>query len=547
MIKPAAWRSYLASIDWQLLVFLLLFLDVKMLVKLGAVMVCFILLRLNKQSLSFRLKELPMFYPLVIIISILVAISTALFVNVKYDIVLATGILFWLLCLFACAFVKHSVETKQTETIHRTILLFICLNALVSISTFISIIIETGSLNPYLYQGNHQKYFIGTGDYIRGITFDTSTTNAIINALGLIYFLGKNKYGMVIICMAVMLMAGSNMANGLLLLIFIWMLLFGTNRNQKSIIVVCLLMLTIFLLKVSPQNNRYIAETWQRIFRPGKPLPSLWIVKKDTPIILKPDSILSGEERKQKQALLYLDSLAALKEIKTVSKTIASIPVNTGGKPVVPGDSIHTPLFQHLEDTGRINKKLAGYIRENQSPLSIAIQTQPQPRLPGKLIGLKQVVDFYKDHPFKILFGAGAGNFSSKLAFRATALGIMGGYPEKLAWISPDFKSHHLDLYLAYYAKYDGLHSVTNSPNSVYAQLLSEYGLAGLLIFIVGYINFFVKKIRWLSYGKYMLLFMLGAFFMEYWFEQLSVVVLLELFLFLDIKENQKAAADNAN
>ena len=29
---------------------------------------------------------------------------------------------------------------------------------------------ETGTLNPYTYQGDYQKYFINTGDYIKGIT-----------------------------------------------------------------------------------------------------------------------------------------------------------------------------------------------------------------------------------------------------------------------------------------------------------------------------------------------------------------------------------------
>eukprot|EP01039_Chlorochromonas_danica_P015397 gene15397-18091_t len=42
--------------------------------------------------------------------------------------------------------------------------------------------IDAHAINPFRYQGQYQKYFLGTGDYIKGVTFDISTTNAVINA-----------------------------------------------------------------------------------------------------------------------------------------------------------------------------------------------------------------------------------------------------------------------------------------------------------------------------------------------------------------------------
>jgi hypothetical protein len=53
----------------------------------------------------------------------------------------------------------------------------------------------------------YQKYFIGTGDHIRGITFDTSTTNAVLNAFGIVYFLLRKQMVMALLCMAVLLCA----------------------------------------------------------------------------------------------------------------------------------------------------------------------------------------------------------------------------------------------------------------------------------------------------------------------------------------------------
>jgi len=76
-----------------------------------------------------------------------------------------------------------------------------------------------------------------------------------------------------------------------------------------------------------------------------------------------------------------------------------------------------------------------------------------------------------------------------------------------------------------------------NSPNSTYDQLLSEYGLAGLLSFAFFYIAYFVAKLKRHSTAIPLIIFMLGVFFIEYWFEYLSVVIFFELLLLLNIKE----------
>jgi O-antigen ligase len=136
-----------------------------------------------------------------------------------------------------------------------------------------------------------------------------------------------------------------------------------------------------------------------------------------------------------------------------------------------------------------------------------------------------------------LVTGTGIGNFSSKLAFRATAMNVTGSYPAKFAYINDDFKLNHLDLYAYYFAGKDDFHSVVNSPDSTYDQLLSEYGLAGLFSFACFYIAFFVQKLTRNASTIPLILLMLGVFFIEYWFEHLSVIVFFELLLFVNIKE----------
>jgi hypothetical protein len=154
-------------------------------------------------------------------------------------------------------------------------------------------------------------------------------------------------------------------------------------------------------------------------------------------------------------------------------------------------------------------------------------------------MGAIQTAGFFKQHPAKILTGDGIGNFSSKLAFRTSGIGVTGGYPEKYVYIDPDFELNHLDLYLKFFSKKSDYHSLTNSPYSVYDQLLSEYGILGLLAFVIFYISFFARHYRLLTYGIPILAFIMMVFFLDYWFEQLSVMVLFELMLFLNIKEGQ--------
>ncbi|MEI9943377.1 MAG: hypothetical protein WDN26_04080 [Chitinophagaceae bacterium] len=80
-------------------------------------------------------------------------------------------------------------------------------------------------------------------------------------------------------------------------------------------------------------------------------------------------------------------------------------------------------------------------------------------------------------------------------------------------------------------------HAAENTPDSTYGQLLSEYGIVGLLSFLVLYIGSFISRFRVLTFGLPILLLLLASFFTEYWFEQLSIVILFELLVLTDFKK----------
>jgi hypothetical protein len=295
-----------------------------------------------------------------------------------------------------------------------------------------------------------------------------------------------------------------------------------------------MMLLIVFMAKVSPQNNQYTFETFKNIIHPQKPV-GLSPVKVEMPILITPDSL------KSRYAHHYLDSIRMTGEKHAVAqvqkKPANPILVTAQGRIRLPTADINTPPYQTPTDTTAEQRKLLAFVGTHKSKLSISGQNDYRTNLPGKALAFAQTFNLLKHSPARLLVGDGMGNFSSKLAFKATALGFSGKYPGKYAYISNDFLTNHLDIYLNYFSKKAELHTIANSPFSVYDQLPAEYGLLGLAAFIIFYLGFFAKYYDMLTYGIPLSLIMLAAFLIDYWFEQLSVIVFFELLLLLNIKE----------
>ncbi|HZY37698.1 MAG TPA: hypothetical protein VFE53_13665 [Mucilaginibacter sp.] len=537
-IRNFNFRKVINAVDWPLLLFLTLFLDVKIVVKVLAILIIYLLRFDFRFKFSFKNTRIPLFYPLILGIAFIGLVPNLSFNKANYLPVFFMGVGFWVLCLLAVHQVKLAVERNDTEVIHRTVLVFFVINAIISLFNIGAIIIETHALNPYRYQGEYQKYFIQTGDFIRGITFDTSTTNAVINAFGVIYFLVKKNPLMVLVCMAVLLLTGSNFTNLVLLIVLILLFIFKTNRDQKSVIVVCTMLLVVFMAKITPQNNKYAFQTVKNMVDPPKP-PDAADLTAHKIQTLNPDDV------KRQVAQKYLDSIKALLNPGQPQQPVRFIPSVGNGRYIIPGPNINTPPYQTATDTDSQQRQLLAFIAAHKTQLPISSKDSFAYGLPGKGVAFFQTINFLRAHPVKILAGDGIGNFSSKAAFKAAGMGLAGSYPAKYVYMSNEFISNHFDVYLNYFSKQIELHSLTNSPSSVYDQLLAEYGLLGALAFCVYYLGFFARRHRHLGYGLPILLLMLGVFFIDYWFEQLSVIVFFELLLFLDIKEHQLKPATN--
>lgn len=526
-------KQTVTAIDWKLLVFLLLFLNVKLVVKIAAIILIYILQADFKFGFRLRNSRLPLFYLFIIGIGALDYFIIPGAKSVNYSIVVITGIGFWLLCILAIHQVKLSVELHDTKVIQKTISIFFIINAIVSLGTLLIIVIKTGAINPYLYQGQYQLYFIGTGDYIKGISFDTSTTNAVLNAFGVIYFLNHKKTFMTFLCMIVLLLTGSNITDVILCVALLFVFIFQSDRYQKSLIVICLFFFVVFMAKISPQNNQYLATTLRNFFNE----PSGHVSMNAVAIEDRADSTLTPEEKKQKVATLYLDSVSALSRKKMAF--INNITATHSLKYTIPAADINGPKFQHKSFTTHVEENMYQFINVHAGLLLMSSDTSFRIRPPGKIIAWRQTYNYLSKHPTQAIAGSGIGNFSSKLAFKTSGLKIAGSWPSKYKYINSSFLQNHLDTYLFYFSKADGYHSSINSPASVYDQLITEYGLAGLVVYLFFYVGFFLKNFRLISFGIPLIIILSGIFFFDYWFEQLSIVLFFELLMFLNLKERK--------
>lgn len=530
---------YFRQVNWMLLVFLLLMLNVKLAVKIAAIL--FILLA-NYRSIFFKnLREyrLIYFYLAMVVIAGINTFLEIKQISTPYLITLAMGLTFWGMAAMAGFFIYLQIQKTESEKTDRTITVFFALHIAAVFLNLLSIMIETGSINPYTYKGLNQKYYISTGDHISGITFDSPVTTALIGCLATLYFLYHRKFLLSLLAMASLLMIGSNLTNLFMITVLAFAFLFRTDRVQKSLIVLYGCMLAIFITKVTPQNSEYVGRFAHKMLGLTYDLPQ----KNESIDFIKqqPDSLLSFEEKRKKAAVNYIDSISAAKRHKATFSTTYKM-----------AEQLYfSQLTEALHDTQKVTRKFYDY----RQPVSVTqkinlfssyfdktyaanakeLKSDYDWNQPGKLIASRQLVRFFKEHPGKLALGAGLGNFSSRSAFKSAAMNIAGSYPQQFSYVHPWFNYNHLFLYVFYHSQLQPKHAAENTPDSTYHQLLGEYGIIGLLAFALFYIGYFLRYRKSMTYGLPVLLLLLLAFSVEYWFEQLSIVILAELLLLFDI------------
>jgi hypothetical protein len=141
-------RQFLKKVDWKLLVFLLLLLNVKLVIKLAAILMVYAWRFNFKFGYSFKNSRLPVFYPAIILIAVLNAFVFNRTEDPNYIFSFITGLGFWMACILGGHQLKLFIEKNSTEVITSTLTLFFLTNCIFSAGTLLLIILKTGSWNP---------------------------------------------------------------------------------------------------------------------------------------------------------------------------------------------------------------------------------------------------------------------------------------------------------------------------------------------------------------------------------------------------------------
>lgn len=533
-------RKKAGLINWLLLLSLLLILNVKLPLKVAGLLLLIWLNRKNLRIGEFFKQRYLFFYFSVIAIGLVNLALQYKSVSSAYLMTAAVGLSFWLMSAFFAYNLYCLAKKEDTEVLLKTVGLLFILNIAAIFFNFLRIVIETGSINPFTYKGLNQKYFVSTGDSIVGISFDAPVTTAFICAFGLLYFLYRRRYAWSVASMIALIIMASNFANIVLVGVFAFAFLFNSTRDQKSFFVIYIVMLIIFMARISPDNYEHTGRVIYQVLNKPYDLPPEIVIPIDS-LKKMPDSLLTASQQKKKTAQNYIDSISAVTRGATYKDSLSILTKKT-----VP-DTLAKKTdssFYVWQQSPLVDENINRYSHFLERMYSLekrdSLDKQYNWGNPGKFIAGKQLYHFFKTHQSRFLLGNGIGNFSSRIAFKATCLEIAGRYPSKFSYISPDFLDHHLYVYLYFHSQEQSKHEASNTPDTVYFQVLGEYGIVGGLCFLLWYFGFYLRRVRKLSYGLPILLLLAGAFFAEYWFEQFSIVIIFELLSFLDMKEKHK-------
>ncbi len=523
---PNSEKSFYKNIDWALLAFLCAATYVKIYVKVAAIFIYFLILIFKNYQFK-KPVSLTWFYFLIAFSGTVSSLVQHSFKTSEYFTGYFLGVSIWICGGLISYLIFVTVRNIDTTRVANTIKAFFAINIFISIVALIQLMFRSHHIIPYWYWEASEYFGASTGDHIKGIFSSNSVTNAMASTLGVIYFLYNKDFKFSLACLFTCLLCTSNFTllslAGMLVLLHISVKDKAVRRNVR----VSLLFVLVLYPILSPLNLKYINTTYsmgnnQSLSVSLRKLDSNKL--KEQIVVggqnaleqsLRSYLITAGKESYYKlntNDTLFIDYADNIKYVQFYKKASAG----EGANVILKQDFLQSLIEQWY---GR---------KYEQTPLSTYYR-------PIKLYSFTQTLVYLKGSITDFIFGAGIGNFSSKLAIKMTGLNMQGSYPIKDIYISPVFVHYHLYTLLYVLALPVSEHSTINMPNSVYNQVSGEYGMLGVLLFLCCYVGFAVKKWKKIGYSRYVLLIVLAFFGFEYWFEMLSLTVVFELLLFKDV------------
>lgn len=507
------------KIDWTFLVFLLLFTN-QAIFSLKIVGLVFICLARFNWNFGFRKGRLPKFYPYIILLAVFNLLFHVRDFRSDYLTAFVVGNLFWIFSAIAAHQAKISVEKYGPEGVYATLKAFTVINFVVCMFQLVRIMLITGTLNPY-DPNIPFPYGVSTGDFIFGTFMEVSYYNTMVSALLAIYFIFKRN------------------ATYTLLATISFVLVFG---NFGTIVFVGILagLLVAGLLAAIAGNRRGFAAWLKNVSPPGAwfiYLPGIFIFIATMYYIASPknydyivtkikDKVFSVKKEDEHNFATMIDDQKPKAEAFDPFSNYYEKKEKERQKK---SDFLNDPSYKST----RPDQKIAAKMEVTKTYFE---------KLQGKNLSMLETVAYLKESKAQLLLGAGTTRFSSLTAQKMSGFDssrlFMGVLPQ---YRSREYtENHYLILLERNKTKDMALLSAANRPDSIYNQLLGEYGLLGMLGFILFYIGFFVRRIgRW-TYSLWLFLVLLPFAHLNYIFDTLCVMPFFELMLYSDIAADSK-------
>lgn len=435
----------------------------------------FIILLLNIDSIKhINILKIPLFYTIIPILEVFKFFLLDPDFTQGHIASFILGSFYWLASLISCWIIYTRVQENENSITERSLKFFVLLNLFFSIAQIAHICFIEGVINPY-NTGHDHPYGMSSGDLIYGLFHGVHVSNAFVSAILTIYYIHRKNIVYVLFALFPLLLCCSNYAT--IGLFFCLAIFFFISSDRKYVFKSSMLIITLtglFYCFVTPQNANY---TYIKIM-----------------------SVLGRKAINNEQ---YLAGLDRKKNVKQIIENDHSLP------------------------------KSEQVILEQRS-----IKTYDFTTKPGKSTSYKQTFRFLASQPKYLLLGAGIGRFSSALAFDLSGVTNHKLFNRYLPrYESSLFIDNHESIYLFMLYSNIIFHSESNKPFSTYNQILGEYGVIGLVSFVLFYLIFFLKKVDKRSYSIPIIIMLLFAFNINYYIESLNLLLFFELLSFINIKE----------
>ena len=383
--------------------------------------------------------------------------------------------------------------------------------------------ILAGTINPYR-QSIPFPYGMSTGDNLYGTFLQGSYYNLVLSAMLAIYFLFRRE------------MIYSLLACTCLVLIF---------GNFGTIVFTCLLAGLLFLGLINDITGRKV-----KLFRNLSPPP--YYPVKIAGIVMY---------------TIFLYIVVSPGNAKYISDKVKEkvYSVETGGKDdyraIIANQKMDPMAFDMFNDK-YLDEKMQNYSKETSLYFKAGTAQSEAAKgdealkirkemtrnyiqmLQGKSLAVLETIEHLKSSSKVLLIGAGTGHFSSLTAQKIAGFDSSRLFMNILPhYISPEYANNHYLLIEERLKSSKELYSTANWPDSFYNQIASEYGLTGVLLFIIFYVGFFLKKINKLTYGFWIIILLIPFAHLSYIFDTICVMPYFELLLLLDIEDGKQRYA----